>query len=137
MQRIIVMDIEKFLQSPRAREILLQVLTPRRAALEGECRIELVGAIVDPLAERLARRPLKGLLQALAVFQGNDVPADGDEEVFDLIEQMIIDYAVQALPVIVDHPPQIAHVVLPAFQQGLEDVAFVKLGVAHHRHHAS
>ena len=37
---------------------------------------------------------------------------------------------IEALAVVVDDPPQIADVVLPAFQQRLVDVAFVEFGIA-------
>ena len=40
------------------------------------------------------------------------------------------DEGVEALAVVVDDPPDVADVVLPAFEQRLEDVAFVELGIA-------
>ena len=43
--------------------------------------------------------------------------------------------ASRALAVVVDHPPQIAHVVLPAFEERLVDVALVELRVPDDRHH--
>ena len=59
-----------------------------------------------------------------------DLPAHRAEQAVDPQEEPVLDHAVEALPVVVDDPPDIADVVLPAFEQGLEDVAFVELGVA-------
>ena len=44
---------------------------------------------------------------------------------------------VEALAIIVDDPPGIAQAMLPAFLQAFIDIAFVKLRVAHQRHHAA
>ena len=45
--------------------------------------------------------------------------------------------AVEALPVVVDDPPDVADVVLRALEHRLEDVALVELGVADDRDHPS
>jgi hypothetical protein len=118
-------------------EIALQRLTPGSAALVDQGRIERVGAFVDPLPQMLAVGLREGRFQLLAVFQRDDAPAHHLEQLVDALEQPVADDGVQALAVVVDDPPQIAHVVLPAFEQGLEDVALVELGVAHQRHHAA
>ena len=47
------------------------------------------------------------------------------------------DHRVEALAVVVDDPPGVAEAVLPAFEQRLEDVALVHLGVADQRDHAA
>ena len=53
------------------------------------------------------------------------------------VEQPVADDRVEALAVVVDHPPAVAEVVLPAFEQRLVDVALVELGVADQRDHAA
>ena len=51
-----------------AAEIGQHRLPPRRAALEGERRVEAVRAVVDPAAQRLAALAREGGLQLAAVF---------------------------------------------------------------------
>ena len=41
------------------------------------------------------------------------------------------------LTVVVDYPPDVAHIVLPSLEQGLVHVAFVEFGVADERDHAT
>ena len=100
-------------------------------------RVERVGAVVDPLPQLLAVGLGEGRLEQLAVFQRDHAPADQLEHLADAAEQAVVDHAVEALAVVVDHPPQVPHVVLPALEQRLEDVALVELGVADQRHHAA
>ena len=105
--------------------------------LKHQRRVERVGAVVDPLPQMLAVGLGEGGLQQLAVLQRHDAPADQLEHLADAAEQPVVDDAVEALAVVVDHPPQVPDVVLPAFEQRLEDVALVELGVADQRHHAA
>src|SRR5581483_5696057 len=114
-------------------EIARQRLAPARAALEDKRRVKRVRAVIDPLPEMLAVRLRERRLQELAVLQGHDAPADQLEHLADAAEQPVVDDAVEALAVVVDHPPEIAHVVLPAFEQRLEDIALVQLGIADER----
>ena len=100
-------------------------------------RVERVGAVVDPVPQVLAAGLGEGRLQQLAVLQRDDAPADQLEHLADAAEQPVVDDAVEALAVVVDDPPEVPHVVLPAFEQGLEDVALVELGVADQRDHAA
>ncbi len=116
-------------------EIAAQMLAPALAALIDECRVERVRAGVDPVAQMLAVRPREGRLQPLAVFQRDDAPAHHAEQRIDAVEQPVADDGVEALAVVVDHPPQVADVVLPAFEQRFEDIALVELGVADQRDH--
>ena len=118
-------------------EIARQRLAPARAAHVDQRRVERVGAVVDPLPQMLAVGLGEGCFQKLAVLQGDDAPADQLEHLADAAEQAVVDHAVEALAIVVDHPPQVPHVVLPAFEQRLEDVALVELGVADQRHHAA
>ena len=137
VQRRVVMAVEQRLEAARALHIALQVLAPRRAALEGQRGIERVRAVVDPAAQRLARWPLERGFEQLAVFDVDDLPADRLEELADALEQIVVHHAVEALAVVVDDPPEIPHVMLPALEQRLEDIALVELGVAQDRDHAT
>ncbi len=119
------------------RQILLQLPAPGRAALEHQRRVELVGAVVDPLLQPLTARLGEGCLQQLAVLQQHDLPAEVLEQRRHLHEQAVGDHRVQALPVVVDDPPAVLEAVLPVFEQGLVHVAFVDLGVTHDADHAA
>ena len=129
-QRLVVMGLEQPPDEAVGAKIALDMGAPRRPALKGQRGIEVVRAGVDPLPEHLAAGLGKGGLELLAVLDRDDVPAHRAEELLDLGEQLLGHHPVQALPVVVDHPPEIADIVLPAFEQGLEDVALVELGVA-------
>ena len=137
VQRGVVVLLEDAADAGILVEIARQRLAPAGAALVDQRRVERVGAVVDPLPQMLAVGLREGGLQQLAVLQGDDAPADQLEHLVDAAEQPVVDDAVEALAVVVDHPPQIPHVVLPAFEQRLEDVALVELGVADQRHHAA
>ena len=118
-------------------EVVGEPLAPRRAALEHQGRIELVGAAVDPVAQARPARLRESGFQQRTVFQDDDVPAEGAKQLFVAFPQTLAHHGVEALAVVVDDPPAIAQALLPAFQHGLEDVALVELGVAHQRHHAA
>ena len=135
-QRDVVVLLEQRADAGELAEIALEMLAPGGAALEGDRRVEIVRAVVDPLAERPAVGPRERRLEQLAVLQRHHPPADRAEEVLDLREQPLGHHAIEALAVVVDHPPDVPHVVLPALEQGLEDVALVELGIAHDRDHA-
>ena len=72
----------------------------------------------------------KGGLQPAAVLDGDDVPAHVAEQALDAAEQPVGHDGIEALAVVIDDPPEIADVVLPALQQRLVDVALVELRVA-------
>ena len=135
LQRGVVVLVEDRADAGIAVEVALQMLAPALAALVDQRRIERVRAGVDPFAQMMAVGTGEGGLQQPAVFEGDDAPADHLEQRVDAAEQPIGDHRVEALAVVVDDPPQIAHVVLPAFEQRLEDVALVEFGVARERDH--
>ena len=118
-------------------DFVVESLAPGRAAREHQRRVKLVRAIVDPLAQRLAARLLECCLLQRAVFQNDDVPAEILEELFVASPQAFAHDGVEALAVVVDDPPAIAQALFPAFQQRLEDIAFVEFGVADQRDHAA
>jgi len=136
-QRRVVVLVENGADAGIPVEVAPQMLAPPLAALVDERRIERIGARIDPLAQMVAVRPGKGGLQFAAVFQCDDAPAEHLEQRVDAAEQPVGDDGVEALAVVIDDPPEIAYVVLPAFQQRLEDVAFVEFGVAGQRDHAA
>jgi hypothetical protein len=107
-----------------------QRLPPGRPALKGQRRIGRVRAFVDPAAQRGAARQPECGLQLLAVFQADDLPAHVPEQALEPAEQPVRHHRIQRLAVIIHHPPDIADVMFPAFQQGFVDVALVQLGVA-------
>src|SRR5690606_18460419 len=113
------------------------MLSPAGSTGKDESGIEAVGAVVDPLPQGLAIGTLEGGLQKLAVLEGHHPPAHGLEELIDLPEQAVRDDGVEALAVVIDHPPEIANVMLPAFQQSFIDVALVQFRIAHERYHAA
>ena len=118
-------------------DLVHQPLAPGRAALEHQRRVELVRAAVDPLPQGLAAGLAeRGLLQR-AVFQDHHVPAEVLEQLLVALPQALAHHGVEALAVVVDDPPAIAQALLPAFEDGLEDVALVELGVADQRDHAA
>jgi hypothetical protein len=68
-------------------------------------------------------RAVNAPLQQAAVLQRDDIPVH------------VAEHGIKALAVVVDDPPHIPDVVLPAFEHRFEDVAFVELGVAHEGDH--
>ena len=66
----------------------------------------------------------------MAILERHDVPAHRPEGALDPEKEPVLDDAVEALAIVVDDPPDIPDVVLPAFQEGLENVALVELGIA-------
>ena len=137
LEAVVVVAGEQRLHSRHMADVAREAGPPGGASLEGERAVELVRAVVDPLPQRSAAELREGGLLAVAVFQDHHLPAHRLEEILDLLEQAVRDHAVQALAVVVDDPPEVAHVVLPAFEQRLEDVALVELRVAHDGDHAA
>ena len=111
-------------------EVGQQRLAPGCAALEGQRRIQAVRAIIDPGAQQVPALPRERGLQLAAVFDRDDVPAHVAEQSFDPAEQPVRNHRIKALPVVVDDPPHVANVVLPAFQQRLVDIALVQFRIA-------
>ena len=136
VQRGIVVLVEDAADAGILVEVARQRLAPAGAAHVDQCRVERVRAVVDPLPQVLAVGLGERRLQELAVLQGDDPPAHQLEHLADAAEQPVVDHAVEALTIVVDHPPEVSDVVLPALEQRLEDVALVELGIADQRHHA-
>ncbi len=128
------------LDQPRDRalvaDLVVEALAPGGAALEHQRGIELVGTAVDPLPQALAAGLAKRFIEQRAVFEDHDVPAEGREQPLVARPQPLADDGVETLAVVIDDPPAIADVLLPAFQDRLEDVAFVELSVADQCDHA-
>ncbi len=116
-------------------DLVGEPLAPGGTALEGERRVELVRTAVDPAAQRLAARLLAGRLLKRAVFQHLHVPAEGGENAFDALPQPLAHDAVEALAIVVDHPPGVAQVMFPALLQAFIDIAFIEFRIADQRDH--
>ena len=116
-------------------EIAEQVLAPCRAALEDQRGIELVRALVDPLAQQVAARLGKGRFLQGAVFEDHHVPAERTEQRLVARPQAFADHGVEALPVVVDDPPAVPQPLLPALEDRLENITLVELGVPDQRDH--
>ncbi len=111
------------------------MLAERCPALKAQRRIHRVRAGVDPALQRLAagfgeRRP-----HQLAVFHDHHVPAEIAEHGFEFLPQPFTHHGIEALAIVIDHPPGVAQAVLPALQQRLENIALVHLGIADQRDH--
>ena len=129
--------VEQLAHRPLIAEVVHQPLAPGGAALERERRVELVRATVDPGAQRFAARLLESGLLQRAVLDDHDVPAECLEQRLVARPQALADHRIEALAIVVDHPPAIAQALLPAFEHRLEDVALVHLGIADERDHAA
>src|SRR5205814_1544274 len=105
-------------------------LAPRFAAEIGQRRIIGVARLIDPALERLAALFAERGFEQLAVFQRLYAPAAARENLVEAAEHAVGGRRVEALAIVVDDPPQVADVVLVAFDQRLVDVAFVELGIA-------
>ncbi len=136
-ERVVVVLVEQPLDAGARADIRAQVLAPGGAAFEHQRRVQRIGAVVDPVLETLASGALEGRLQALAVLEGLDPPAHVGEQPVEAAEQAIADHRIEGLAVVVDDPPEVAEIVLPALEQRLEHVALVELGVADQRDHAA
>src|SRR4029077_2649056 len=132
-QRVVAARLDEPGHRPLVADLVIEALAPRRAALEHQRGIKLVRTMVDPLPQHLAARlGERGLLE-LAVFEHHHVPAEIAEQVLVTLPQAFADHGIEALPVVIDDPPAIAQALLPAFEDGLEDIALVELGVAEGR----
>jgi Lrp/AsnC family leucine-responsive transcriptional regulator len=112
------------------------MLAERGAALEAQRRIHRVRAGIDPALQGLAAGFGERRLHQAAVFHDHHVPAEIAEHGFEFFPQPFAHHGIEALAVVIDHPPGVAQAVLPALQQRLEDIALVHLGVADQRDHS-
>ena len=117
VQRFVVMLVEQLADTRGVAQIPLQPGPPGRPALIGERRVGGIRTAVDPVAQRVAPTPCERRVEPSKEPVGHD--------------------RVETLAVVVDDPPDVADVVLPPFEQRLEDIPLVELGVTHHRNHAS
>jgi hypothetical protein len=116
-------------------DLVAQMLTERRPALKAQCGIHRVRAGIDPALQRLAACFRERRLHQPAVFHDHHVPAEIAEHGFEFLPQPLAHHGIQALTVVIDHPPGVAQAVLPALQQRLEDIALVQFGIADQRDH--
>src|SRR5262249_5274227 len=116
-------------------EIVDEMLAPGCAALEDERRVELVRTLIDPFAQALAARLRECGALERAVFQNDDIPAEIAEQGLEARPQAFADDGIETLPVVVDDPPAVIQVLLPVFEDRLEDVALIQLRIADERDH--
>ena len=135
-QLVVAAPFDQPRHRPLVADLVIETLAPGRAALEHQRRIKLVRAVIDPLPQHFAARLGKGGLLQRAVFENDNVPAEIAEQILVALPQTLAHHGVEALPVIVDDPPAIAQALLPAFEDRLENIALVELGVAEKRDHA-
>ncbi len=134
-QFVVAAPLDQLRHLALVADLVAQMLAERSAALEAQRRIHLVRAGIDPAPQRLAAGFGKRRLHQPAVFHDHHVPAEIAEHGFEFLPQPFAHHGVEALAVVVDHPPGVAQAVLPALQQRLEDIALVHLGVADQRDH--
>ena len=127
---LVVVLVEQLPDAVRVAEFTHELPAPRRAALVREGRVARVGGRVDPVAERLAAGALERGFEETAVLEHLDAPVEVAERRLQTVREPVDHDRVEALPVVVDDPPHVAHVVLPRLDERLEDVPFVELGVA-------
>ena len=116
-------------------QVGVQPLAPRRPALIGQGREQVVGRVLDPGLQGRAAGLGEGQALALGPLQRHHLPAGGLEDFAIAGEHAVRGGGVQALAVVVDDPPGVAHVVFAGLDQGLVDVALVQFGVAEQRDH--
>src|SRR6185437_5076209 len=97
--------VEEGADARQMAEIALEMPAPALAALEHQRRIERIGAAVDPVAQRAAIGPGERRLETLAVFERDDAPSHRVEQGVDAAEQAVAHHRIEALAVVVDHPP--------------------------------
>ena len=134
-QFVIAAPVDQLRHLPLIADVVLQMLAEGRPTLEAQRRIHLVRAIIDPAPQGLAAGLGERRLHQAAVFHDHDLPAEIAEHGFELRPQPFAHDGIEALAVVIDHPPGAAQAVLPALQQRLEDVALVHLGIADQRDH--
>ena len=82
----------------------------------------------------IAIRPGESRFQLAAVFERDNIPAHIAEQALDSAKQPVRHYGIERLAIVIHHPPDIADIVFPAFQQGFVDIALIQFGIAHHGH---
>ena len=105
---------------------------PGSTSLEGQRGVEAVRAIINPAAQLIAIWSGKGRFQLAAVFERDDIPTHIAEQALDTAEKPVRHDGIERLAVVIHDPPDIADIVLPAFQQGFVDIALIQFGIAHH-----
>ena len=134
-QLVVAAAVDQLRHLSLIADVVLQMLAEGRATLEAQRRIHLVRAIIDPAPQGFAAGLGERRLHQAAVFHDDDLPAEIAEHGFELLPQPFAHDGIEALAVIVDHPPGVAQPVLPALQQRLENVALIHLGIADERDH--
>ena len=136
-QRRVVVLVEQLADAGGVAQVPHQPRPPGRAALIGQRRVDRVGTVIDPGPQRVAAAAFERRLQARAVLERDDAPLHRLEDGVQAVEETVGHDRVEALAVVVDDPPDVGDLVLPRFEQRLEDVALVELRIARQRDHAA
>jgi hypothetical protein len=118
-------------------KVVHQAFPPRGAALIGERGVVRIRTGLDPGLQRFCRRAPRRRPAAGAVTQHNDAPAESLEDRLDLFPEAFMHHPIEALAVIVDDPPGVAQLMLPAFLKAFIDIALVQLRIADEGDHAA
>ena len=76
-------------------------------------------------------------MKFLAILEHDDAPSHRPEHAVNAVKQPIRYDAVQALAVVIDDPPDVSHVVLPALEKSFKNIALIQFRVADQRNQAS
>ncbi len=136
IQPRIVIAVDQAVQILIMGQVPLDLRAPGGRALKGQGRIDIIGTCIDPPLQRLPARLGKSGHLFRAIFQCDHVPANGPEEPPDNPEQLFVYHPIQALPVVINHPPDIADVMFPGVHQGFIDIPLVQFRIAHQGDHA-
>ena len=134
-QFVVTAAVDQLRHRSLIADVVREMLAECRAALKAQRGIERVRAAIDPFAKRLAAGLGKRFAHQRAIFHDHHVPAEIAEHGLELLPQPLAHHRVEALAIVVDHPPGVAQAVLPPLRQRLENVALVHLGVADERDH--
>ena len=94
-QFVIIASVDQLRHVALIAKTVQQTLAPCRTAHKGQRRVKLVWAVVDPLAQRVTPRLLKGGALQMAIFDAHHIPAEGLEYFFDAFEQTLTHYTVK------------------------------------------
>ena len=115
-QFVIAAPVDQLRHGALIADLVFEMSSERRPALKAQSRVHRVGAGIDPAPQRLSAGFGERRLHQPAIFHDHDIPAEIAKHGFEFFPQAFAHYGVQALAVVVDHPPCVAQAMLPALQ---------------------
>ncbi len=97
----------------------------------------MVRARLNPIAKFVSAWFFERSFLQSAVAQRDHPPTERFKDGFDPFPKTFIDDPVEALAIVIDDPPGIAEIVLPAFEQTFIDIAFIEFGIPDQGDHAA